>query len=301
MLRETKWLVGALAAALWVMPAAAQTSSQSGQAGTASGSATGKNAQGANETTGTTGSSSSMGTSSGTAESGTGTSGTAPSGSTSATGKNAQGANETTGTTGSSSSMGTSSGTAESGATGAQGTTGTATSEPGTNAMHHAAGQHARGDWAHTLAKLHAGNQAEIQAGTWMHEHATNDKVKDFAKKMVDDHGKMDKDLTSFAEKHQMELTSAPGAESKDTASLESLKTMQGAQADRAYMKMMVEDHTKDVKETKSAAQQAKSMKNNDLAKLLDKSAKKMEDHLKDAQKIQRDLTQRQARTPSAQ
>jgi putative membrane protein len=111
----------------------------------------------------------------------------------------------------------------------------------------------------------------------------------------------MDKDITSFAQSHQIDLTGATAAESKESASLGRLKSMQGAQADRAYMKMMVEGHTKDVKETKEAGQHAKAAKNTELAKLLDKSAKKMEDHLKDAQKIQRDLSQRQARTPSSQ
>ncbi len=166
-------------------------------------------------------------------------------------------------------------------------------------------GQQASSDAARTAAKLHAGNQEEIEAGTWMQEHATNSKVKDFAKKMVDDHGSMDKDLMSYAQKHDIDLASAPTSaepsKAKESASLERIKSMEGAQADRAYMKMMVDDHTKDVKETKTAAQHAKHAKNDEFAKLLDKSAKKMEGHLKDAQKIQRDLSQRQARTPSAQ
>jgi predicted outer membrane protein len=86
----------------------------------------------------------------------------------------------------------------------------------------------------------------------------------------------------------------------KQIISLERLKGMEGAQADRAYMKMMVDDHTKDVKEARAAAQRAKKADNTELAELLDDSAKTMEGHLKDAQKIQRDLSQRQARTPRA-
>lgn len=151
-----------------------------------------------------------------------------------------------------------------------------------------------------TLAKLHASNQAEIDAGTYMKEHATNDKVKDFASKMVDDHGKLDKDATDFAQKHDIELTAAAPS-SEMTKEMDSLKKMQGAQADRTYMRMMVRDHARDLKDTRAAEQQAKRSGNKDLAKLLDSSAKKIEDHGKDAQKIDRDLTQRQARKSSGQ
>lgn len=151
-----------------------------------------------------------------------------------------------------------------------------------------------------TLAKLHASNQAEIDAGTYMKEHATNDKVKDFASKMVDDHGKLDKDATDFAQKHEIELTAAAPS-SEMTKEMDSLKKMQGAQADRTYMRMMVRDHARDLKDTRAAEQQAKRSGNKDLAKLLDSSAKKIEDHGKDAQKIDRDLSQRQARKSSGQ
>ena len=286
-MREKTWLVGALAAALWVVPAAAQTSSsdqQTGQSKTSQGSA----AASPSDTP--------------RAEPGAGGSGADAKSSAQGAGQK----QETMGT-GSTQSGSTAGSTSDATSTGASGSTSARTGAPG-SAMGEKAksmGQQASGDVARTLAKLHAGNQEEIEAGTWMKEHATNDKVKDFANKMVDDHGSMDKDLMSFAEKHAIDLTSAPkpadASKEAGSASLEHLKGMQGAQADRAYMKMMVDDHTKDVRETKTAAQHAKHAKNDEFAKLLDKSAKKMDSHLKDAQKIQRDLSQRQARTPSAQ
>jgi putative membrane protein len=266
MIRETKWLVGALAAALWVVPAAAQTSSSDQQQA---------------------GQSTSPGD---TPRAEPGRGGAGPDAQSAQTGGQKQ---ETAGT------GSTRSGSSQQGASD--------TTAPGAAIGEKAKsmGQHATSDVAHTLAKLHAGNESEVEAGTWMKEHATNDHVKDFAQKMVDDHGSMDKDLMSFAQKQGIDLTSAPKpaevSKGKKMASLDDLKAMQGAQADRTYMKMMVDDHTKDVKETRAAAQHAKQAKNTEFAKLLDKSAKKMEEHLKDAQKIQRETSQRQARTPSSQ
>lgn len=155
-----------------------------------------------------------------------------------------------------------------------------------------------------TLAKMHAGNEAEVNAGQWMKQHATNSKVKGFAKKMVEDHGKLDKDANKFAQKHDLQLASAPEyteAKAKHEAALEQMKTMQGAQLDRHYMQMMVEDHTKDVSHAKAAVEQAKQGKDKEYTKLLEHAAKTMEGHLKDAQKISKDLTSRQARQPTGQ
>jgi putative membrane protein len=153
------------------------------------------------------------------------------------------------------------------------------------------------------LQRLHAGNQAEIEAGQWMQQHAQNDKVKDFAKKMVKDHQDMDKDVQKFAQKQGVSLTAGASSDptaAKDRHDMHAMEGMPAQQADRHYMTMMVNDHQRDVSEVRSAADQAKSSNDKDLAKLLDKTAKKMEDHLKDAEKIQRDLGSRQARNPSS-
>ncbi len=155
---------------------------------------------------------------------------------------------------------------------------------------------------ATTLAKLHVGHEAEVQAGHWMQAHATNTKVKDFAKKMVKDHTAMDKDVNDYARKHDIALTGVAGVDAeqaKHKEALDRLEGMQGAQADRHYMQMMVEDHTRDVSEVGTAAQQAKQGHDDQYTKLLENTQKKMKSHLEDAQKISRDLGARQARHPA--
>lgn len=239
---QTRWLMGALAAALWIGPAAAQSASDQAS----------DTAHSAKDTASDT----------------------------------AHGAKDTASDTASS---------AKSSAEHAASTTGKKA---------RAMGQQASSDTARTLAKLHEANQAEVKAGEWMKEHATNDKVKDFAGKMVDDHSKMDQDVMSFAKDQGIDLTSAPKVSEADKRTherdLSRLKEMSGAQADRHYMTMMVQDHQKDVKEVRSAEAKAKKDKNDKLASLLGDSAKTMEGHLKDARDVQKSLQQRQARTGSS-
>jgi putative membrane protein len=167
-----------------------------------------------------------------------------------------------------------------------------------------AVGKQATSTAARTLAKLHAGNEMEVRAGTWMKEHATSDKVKEFASKMVDDHGKMDEDVMSLAKEASVDLTSAPKpADMKKGAhhaKLDSLEKLTGAKADSEYMRMMVEDHTKDVKEVRDATAKAKKSGDDKLVKLLDDAGQKMEAHLADARDVQKSLQQHQARTPQA-
>jgi putative membrane protein len=298
------WIVGALAAATWVAPAIAQTGATSDSARAGTGAAT----------TAPTGSSDLQGVPSGSTRD---PSAKGPSGG-SVVGERGSAASSGTG------SSATSSGTGNTTATGTDTSTSTSTAPPTTTSdasssetekpgrsgsdtsasqsRSGAAGGHASAE-SETLQKLHAGNQAEIQAGQWMQEHAQSSKVKDFAKKMVKDHTDMDKDVQKFAQKQGISLTGAAagGDAAKDEQHTHMMKDMPAAQADRHYMTMMVEDHQRDVSEVRSAAQQAKSSNDKDLAKLLDKTAKKMEDHLKDAQKIQREMGSRQARTPGQQ
>jgi hypothetical protein len=119
---------------------------------------------------------------------------------------------------------------------------------------------------------------------------------------MVDDHGKMDEDVKSFAKDKGVDLTNAPKPPeaAQHKAKLAQLKKAQGAQADREYMRMMVQDHEKDLKEVRDAESKAKRQNDDKLATLLGDAAKKIDDHLKDARDVQKSLQQRQARTPGS-
>jgi hypothetical protein len=120
------------------------------------------------------------------------------------------------GTEPSSTSSGTSAGSGSmSGSTGAMGSSDTK-----------ATGQAGSSEMTATLAKLHAGNEAEVQGGKYMQEQASNGKVKGFAKKMVDDHTALDKDAQKFAQKHSLDLTTAPEYKAKSSEGQSSLDEM---------------------------------------------------------------------------
>ena len=107
------------------------------------------------------------------------------------------------------------------------------------------------------LQRLHAGNQAEIEAGRWMQQHAQSDKVKGFAKKMVKDHQDMDEDVQKFAEKQGVSMTAGASPDptaAKDKHDMREMEGMPAPQADRHYMTMMVNDHQRDVSEVRSFA-----------------------------------------------
>jgi putative membrane protein len=145
------------------------------------------------------------------------------------------------------------------------------------------------------LHKLHAANEKEIHHGQAMQEAAKNDQVKDFAKKMVDDHQAMNDDLVKFAKKHDVDLAAA-GKPAKDA---DMAKAHKMVASDAAYMKMMVQEHQKTVKEVHQAHLKAQKAGDEELTALLEKAHEKVQAHLDEARKIQQNLTQRQARKPA--
>lgn len=169
-------------------------------------------------------------------------------------------------------------------------------SEASTGAQGAAKGQKLSASWRRTLEKMHVGNQFEIEAGTYMRDHAASDETKQFASRMVSEHGAMDADLTSYAQGQGVDLTAARPGKNPMESQLAHIRKLSGVAADRAYAKLMVQEHQKDVKEAKSAAQKAKGEQKPELASLLDDAAKMMQDHLSDARKLEKDLTQRQAK-----
>jgi putative membrane protein len=126
----------------------------------------------------------------------------------------------------------------------------TATSTPSSTEATHAATKMSPSG---VLTLLHQVNQDEIHLGKMAQTKAQNDKVKDFAKTMVDDHTALDKKLTDFvrtegkgkvtisssklpaAKLHEMQAT---GAKLK-----QKLSAATGATFDREYMSAMLKGH----------------------------------------------------------
>lgn len=97
----------------------------------------------------------------------------------------------------------------------------------------------------HFMDKAAQGGMAEVKLGQLAKEHASNQAVKDFGQRMVDDHSKANDELKSLA--GQKNVTLPAEIDARDQATYDHLSKLNGAAFDRAYMRDMVADHRKDI------------------------------------------------------
>ena len=95
---------------------------------------------------------------------------------------------------------------------------------------------------------------------------------------MVSDHSKANDKLKQVASQKRVNLPADMDASSK--REYDRLQKLSGAQFDREYMKIMVSDHEKDVKEFRK---EAKSAQDPDVKGFADSTLPALEDHLKAA------------------
>jgi putative membrane protein len=98
------------------------------------------------------------------------------------------------------------------------------------------------------------GGMAEVEFGRLAQEKASNPRVKAFGEMMVKDHSQANEDLKSLANKKNLTLPTDMG---KHQRHMDDLNKKTGAEFDKAYMKMMVDDHKEDVDEFEDAAKDA--------------------------------------------
>jgi putative membrane protein len=129
--------------------------------------------------------------------------------------------------------------------------------------------------------KAAAGGMMEVDLGQLAASKATSQDVKDFANRMVTDHGKAGDELKSLASQKGLTLPSTPSAEETKTSNDLSKKT--GAAFDKAYMSDMVKGHEQVAKDFEKAS---KSLKDPDLKNWVTKTLPTVQDHLKSAKEI---------------
>jgi putative membrane protein len=126
------------------------------------------------------------------------------------------------------------------------------------------------------IEKAAQGGVAEVEMGKLAQQKAENDQVKQFGERMVKDHSKAGDKLTQIAELKGVTPPADMDAASK--REYDKLAKLSGAQFDREYMKAMVSDHVKDIKEFK---EQAKSGKDADIRDFAESTTPTLEEHLK--------------------
>jgi putative membrane protein len=131
------------------------------------------------------------------------------------------------------------------------------------------------------LKKALEGSMAEVQMGQLALQKSNDDQVKQFAQRMVDDHGKMVEQMKPAAEQMGVKVPDGPSkGQMKD---MDKMKALSGDAFDQAYIKDMVKDHKKDDSDFK---QEAQSTQNPQLKQMVTQSSQIIESHLKQIQEI---------------
>lgn len=133
----------------------------------------------------------------------------------------------------------------------------------------------------HFMDKAAEGGRAEVEFGQLAEQKASSDQVKQFGKRMVDDHTKANQDLEQLAS--QKGITLPDKLSPADQATKARLEKLSGKQFDEAYMRDMVRDHTQDVSEFKAQSTKAKDP---DVRSFAHHTLPTLQDHLKDAREL---------------
>jgi putative membrane protein len=128
------------------------------------------------------------------------------------------------------------------------------------------------------VEKASQGGAAEVQLGKLAAQKTQSAEVKQFGQRMAKDHASANDKLTQIASKKG--IPAAADMDSSSKREYDKLSKLSGAQFDQEYMKTMVSDHEKDIKEFKS---EAKSGKDADIKTFAESTLPTLEDHLRQA------------------
>lgn len=131
------------------------------------------------------------------------------------------------------------------------------------------------------MMKAAEGGLAEVQLGQLAQQNGQSQAVKDFGKRMVEDHSKANDQLKQVATQQNVSLPSSPS--SHDEAEYNKLKKLNGDAFDKAYAKMMVSDHKKDIAEFQ---REANSGSNAEVKGFANQTLPTLQEHLKLAEQM---------------
>ena len=164
------------------------------------------------------------------------------------------------------------------------------TAQPSPNTPSPSAGEHQAGtsqkasiaasdrQW---VLQAGAAGIAEVELGRTAADKATRQEVKDFARRMVDDHGKANDELKSLAQQKGLDVPA--GLDAKHKKLQDRLSGLSGEQFDQQYMNAMLSGHRDAVT---LFTRGSKSLKDPDLKAFATKTLPTVKEHLTEAQKI---------------
>jgi putative membrane protein len=135
------------------------------------------------------------------------------------------------------------------------------------------------------MTKAARGGLAEVELGRLAATHASNQQVKQFGQRMVDDHSKANNELQEIAAKEGVTLPTALDA--RDNAEKDKLTSLNGPDFDKAYMEDMVKDHRADIAEFKK---EASSGTDPSLKAFASKTLPTLQEHLTLAESAEKEI-----------
>lgn len=140
-----------------------------------------------------------------------------------------------------------------------------------------------------------AGGMAEVELGQLAQQKGSSETVKNFGKKMVEDHSEANDKLKGIASEQKIRF--AAGLSRQDQATYDRLSSLSGDAFDKAYARDMVSDHVKDVAAFKK---EAATGKNDAIRKFALETVPTLETHLKMAREMSRSVGASMGSTPTS-
>lgn len=137
----------------------------------------------------------------------------------------------------------------------------------------------------HFAQEAAAGGMAEVELGQLAQQKGSSETVKNFGKRMVEDHSKANEKLTGIASEQNVKL--AAGLSRTDQATYDHLSSLSGEAFDKAYARDMVSDHVKDIAAFKK---EAATGKNEAIKKFASETLPTLETHLKLAHQMAQEV-----------
>lgn len=127
---------------------------------------------------------------------------------------------------------------------------------------------------------------AEVKFSELAGKHSQNEKVRELAKRLTDDHTAANKQLTQMARNQRVAVVAGFERDKRDIYM--NLSKLNGADFDREYTKQMVEDHEAAIK---LFEHEAKIGTDQNIKKFAEDTLPTLREHLKQAQMVQSSLS----------
>lgn len=134
-------------------------------------------------------------------------------------------------------------------------------------------------------AKAASGGMMEVELGNLAEQKGSSQAVKDFGKMMVDDHSKINDKLKGIASDKNITLPATVTSDQRKD--IDKLSKKSGADFDKDYVNMMIDDHKKDISEFKKAEEK---VSDNDIKTFITNALPTLQKHLDAVENIKKKM-----------